>query len=637
MSIVKMKKLTLAAPRGYRASALDTVQSLGYVHVIDTTEDMSVRGVELSRESSDAAGPEADLQHIKFTCDFLSGFSGKKKGMFKKRELVTKERFNKLEGAIDWKGVYSRCREIKERMDAINGEIAGLDEEIKQYSAWADLDVSERDLSGLKYISYFLGSVNAVYQSELFGELKDRSDESYVEIISRVDQSLNILVICHRSSGPGVSEILKKYGFSQANIAFDESASEKLKVLNGKLKALRDEYHSLEKEARNAASGLDDMQKISDVISSRAERDGNISNLAGTEKVFIMEGWIPEDRAAEFEGIAKKRIPCCYISAEDASAGDIPPTALKNNAFAEPFEAITSMYSLPLPNEADPTPVLAVFFMLFFGMMMADAGYGLVMAVACAFVLKRMDIDGNGRKLVKVIFYCSFSTIVFGLLYGSFFGGIISMEPLWVSPVDNTMDVLVASLILGLIHIFTGLGIKGYQLIKAGKVLDAIYDVLFWYALICGLIWLLLGGGEGVKWLSIVGALGLLLTQGRSNKSLVGKFFGGLYGLYGITSYLGDMLSYSRLLALGLSSGLIGWSFNLLIGLLGKGIAAAVLGPIIFVAGHTFNLLIGGLGTFVHDCRLQYLEFFGKFYQGGGIEYKPLKINTKYIRLDTEK
>ncbi|WDC83498.1 hypothetical protein PL321_12340 [Caloramator sp. mosi_1] len=191
--------------------------------------------------------------------------------------------------------------------------------------------------------------------------------------------------------------------------------------------------------------------------------------------------------------------------------------------------------------------------------------------------------------MVKLLALVSVPTVVFGVLYGSFFGGIIKIKPLWVDPVADPMTVLKYSIVFGIIHLYVGLGVKAYQLIKEGKILDAIFDVFFWYGLVSGLIWLLLGGGRPAQIISIVSALGLLLTQGRSNKTLVGKFFGGLYGLYGVTGYLGDALSYSRLLALGLASGLIGWSFNLLIGLLGKGAVAFIFGPIIFVAGHTFN------------------------------------------------
>jgi V/A-type H+-transporting ATPase subunit I len=274
--------------------------------------------------------------------------------------------------------------------------------------------------------------------------------------------------------------------------------------------------------------------------------------------------------------------------------------------------------------------------MLFFGMMAGDVGYGLMMLAVSVFALKFMDIEGDARKIVKVILYCSIPTIMFGFVFGGFFGDAIKIKPLWLNPMDDPMKVLYLSVGFGVIHLFTGLGVKAYMLIKSGKLLDAIFDVFFWYMLLIGLIWLLLGGSAVAKYMAIAGAIGLLATQGRANASIAGKIFGGIYGLYGVTSYIGDVLSYSRLLALGLATSLIGSSFNMLIKLMGNSPLAIIFGIFIFLGGHTFNFLIGMLGTFVHTCRLEYLEFFGKFYEGGGKAFQPLKISSKFIKVKTE-
>jgi V/A-type H+-transporting ATPase subunit I len=265
------------------------------------------------------------------------------------------------------------------------------------------------------------------------------------------------------------------------------------------------------------------------------------------------------------------------------------------------------------------------------------------MLVASILFIKLKEPEGEMGKLARLVFLCSFPTIIFGVLYGSFFGGAeslifgsaVDLKPLWVDPVNEPITVLIAGMVFGIIHIFTGLGIKAYCLIRDGHFIYAVADVFSWYALIIGLIWILIGpfAKNAGTVLAIVGAATILLTAGRDNKSIVGKFFGGVYSLYGITSYLGDVLSYSRLLALGLASGLIGWSFNLLIGLLGGGIVEILFGPIIFLAGHTFNFLIGALGAYVHTSRLQYLEFFGKFYEGGGRAFDPLKIKTRFTKI----
>ncbi|WDU84556.1 V-type ATPase 116kDa subunit family protein [Caloramator sp. Dgby_cultured_2] len=370
-----------------------------------------------------------------------------------------------------------------------------------------------------------------------------------------------------------------------------------------------------------------------DYFYSKLQLEQAKSKLVLTKKTAVLTGWIPEDKVDVVKENVQNKFKHVFIEVEDAEFENAP-VLLKNNWLSEPFEVVTSMYALPKPTEIDPTPILTPFFLLFFGMMMADVGYGILMFLVGILGLKFTNIEGDLKKLLKLILYCSIPTIAFGLLYGSFFGGIIKLKPLWVDPVNEPMEILKWSIIFGIVHLYVGLGTKAYMLIKNGKVLDAFFDVGAWYLLLSGLIWMFLGGGTIAKVLAILGALIILLTHGRENKTIVGKFFGGFYSLYGVTGYLGDALSYSRLLALGLASGLIGWSFNLLISLLGKGMVVYIFGPLIFIAGHTFNFLIGILGTYVHTSRLQYLEFFGKFYEGGGKAFEPLKIKTKFIKVE---
>ncbi|WP_342455773.1 V-type ATP synthase subunit I [Caloramator sp. Dgby_cultured_2] len=387
------------------------------------------------------------------------------------------------------------------------------------------------------------------------------------------------------------------------------------------------------RKGKGSCKNIEDVEKIYDYFYSKLQLEQAKSKLVLTKKTAVLTGWIPEDKVDVVKENVQNKFKHVFIEVEDAEFENAP-VLLKNNWLSEPFEVVTSMYALPKPTEIDPTPILTPFFLLFFGMMMADVGYGILMFLVGILGLKFTNIEGDLKKLLKLILYCSIPTIAFGLLYGSFFGGIIKLKPLWVDPVNEPMEILKWSIIFGIVHLYVGLGTKAYMLIKNGKVLDAFFDVGAWYLLLSGLIWMFLGGGTIAKVLAILGALIILLTHGRENKTIVGKFFGGFYSLYGVTGYLGDALSYSRLLALGLASGLIGWSFNLLISLLGKGMVVYIFGPLIFIAGHTFNFLIGILGTYVHTSRLQYLEFFGKFYEGGGKAFEPLKIKTKFIKVE---
>lgn len=638
MAIVKMKKITAAAPQSQRDDILDVLQSNGCVQLIDLKDKLEeLDGIGYFKESKSVSQTEINYNRIKFTYEFLKQYNTQKGGLFAKREVISKEEFDSLESVINWESIYMECKEIE---DAINlnknkkGKVISL---IEQYGQWTELDVSDKELHALKNVSYFIGTVAKKYESQLFEELNKDFNSVYIEKISEKQQDMNVFILCHKSESHNVFESLKKYGFTKVSLDLSDTPKDQIRNLNKQSEELDIELKTLKEKAENVSKNIKNIEKIYDYVSNKLEVERAVSKLAKTEKTFILQGWMPESSEGTIINVIEKNFKDAFVTVEEASEDDVPPVALKNNKLAEPFEVITSMYALPLPTEVDPTPVLAPFYLLFFGMMAGDIGYGIVMFLVTFFALKYIDLGNEANKIVRLLMYCSIPTIFFGWVFGGFFGDAIKITPLWVNPVDKPMSVLYLSVAIGIVHLFTGLGVKAYMLIRDGKILDAIYDVFFWYALLSGLIWLLLGGGAIPKYIAIVGAVGLLLTQGRGNATIVGKFFGGVYGLYGVTSYIGDVLSYSRLLALGLATGLIGSSFNLLIHLLGKGAFAVIFGIVIFLAGHTFNFLIGMLGTFVHTCRLEYLEFFGKFYEGGGKAFNPLRISTKFIKVNTER
>lgn len=644
MAIVKMKKITVVAHQSQRDEILDLLQSNGCVQIIDLKNlSEEVEGIGYFKENKTVSQTEIDYNKIKFCYEFLKQHNLKRSSMFSKKPVITKEEFDKIGETVDWQSIYSECKKIDDNVNSIKNRKNKLFTQIEQYSNWTNLDISNNDLLKLKNVSYFIGTITKKYEDKIIEELNSSFNDVYIEKISEKQQDVNVFILCHREDFNKISDILKKYGFTKINFELTLMPEKQIKAFEEELEKLDNDLKALNNRALELCEKIEDIEKVYDYFSSKLELERSVTNLIKTQKTFILQGWIPEFEEDKIINSLSKDFSDAYVSFEEPTEDDMPPILLKNNQIVEPFEVITSMYALPLPTEVDPTPVLTPFFLLFFGMMMADLGYGILMLAVGLFMLKKMDLEGETKKIIKLLIYCSIPTIFFGILYGSFFGGIIKFKPIWLNPVDNPMDVLKVSIAFGIVHLYVGLGVKAYSLIKSGKVLDAFMDVFSWYIFLTGLIWMLLGslagiGGQGIaKIMAIAGALIILFTQGRENESIVGKFFGGLYSLYGVTSYLGDALSYSRLLALGLASGLIGWSFNLLVDLLGKGAIAYIFGPIIFVAGHTFNFLIGALGTFVHTCRLQYLEFFGKFYEGGGKAFEPLKINTKFIKVNTER
>lgn len=636
MAIVKMNKLVLAAPIDQRDEILDLLQEKQCVQLIDLKEKFQeVEGVGFFTEAKTLSQTEMDYNHIKFAYEFLKQYDTAKEGLFAKRDILSKEQFDNLESLIDWKDIYSQCKEIEEELNHNKNKKAKMVSLLEQYGQWSSLDVCDDELAKLKNVAYFIGTISKKYETQLYETLTEKFNDIYLEKIAEKQQDVNIIILSHVDNKNEIADILKTYGFVRISLELNKTPVKQMEELKQEIDALDNEAEEFKSRASGLAANTKDIEKIYDYILTKVERERAISNLVKTKKSFILEGWITEENKNKLAKAIESRFKDVYFSFEEPQEDDNPPIVLKNNVIAEPFEVVTSMYALPTPKEVDPTPLLTPFFLIFFGMMAADIGYGLVLFILTFFALKKMDLEGDLRKIVKLVMYCSIPTIFFGWMYGGFFGGVIPIKPLWVDPVQEPMQVLVASIALGLVHLYVGLGVKAYQIIKSGKILDAFFDVGSWYMLLSGAIWLFLGGGNTAKILAIAGAALILLTAGRENESIVGKFFGGVYGLYGVTGYIGDALSYARLLALGLASGLIGWSFNLLIGLF-SGPVVYIAGPIIFLAGHTFNLAIGTLGTFVHTSRLQYLEFFGKFYEGGGKTFQPLKISNKFIKVNTE-
>lgn len=364
--------------------------------------------------------------------------------------------------------------------------------------------------------------------------------------------------------------------------------------------------------------------------------------MCHTEKTFLLTAWVPEEKIPQLEKLLEE-FPC-YLEVAEPDPEEEPPVLLKNHKLVEPFEVVTEMYSLPSPHGVDPNIAVAIFYFIFFGIMLSDAGYGLLLFFGGLFALKKMDLSPFLRKMVKLITFGGVSTVFWGALYGSWFGNLIPQftltflgrqinVPLLLDPLNDPLTILGISFALGALHLFCGMGYKAYLLIRRGHPWEALFDIGFWYMVLVGLPMLVLPGVFRTVGLSlaVVGAVGLILTQGRDKKNIFARLLSGVASLYDITGYLSDLLSYSRILALGLATAVIGNVVNIMGTLAGGGILGLLLFIPVFLFGHALNLSINALGSYVHSSRLQYVEFFGKFYEGGGKPFQPLQANTKYV------
>lgn len=419
---------------------------------------------------------------------------------------------------------------------------------------------------------------------------------------------------------------------------------------------LKKKIEDAEESIKTFADIRDELEFVIDYFALRIEKYESLKKISLSKNTFILKGYISENHAVSIAKELEQKYAAA-VTITQPEEDEEPPILLKNNAFAAPVESVTEMYSLPNNDDVDPNPIMAFFYYMFFGIMLSDGGYGLVMVIAMLIAKKKFNLEEKTKKTVNFFLYCGLSTVFWGAMFGGWFGDIIQIVgkqffdkdipslALWFEPVRDPMKLLLYSFLFGIIHLFVGLGVRFSILWKLGKKLDAILDVVPVYLLVLGAA--PLGAGVVIavpvaiatigKYLAMAGAVLIVLTSGRSTKNIVGKLGGGLYGLYNAgAGYMSDILSYSRLLALGLSTGVIASVVNVLGTIPSNLITKAFMLIFVFVIGHTVNIAVNLIGSYVHTNRLQYVEFFSKFYEGGGRAFTPLKADTKYYRFKEE-
>ena len=656
MAIVKMSKFDLVVFAEQRAKVLKKLQKFKEVNFVDIelhdengelSKD-AVEGVTKYVNNEELTHIDERLYHLSNAISLIKKYDERKtrlRDVIHGNENYTFDELAKKALTYDWKKVSSELNKIGTQYSQIKSEISKKYMRYDEIDLWERLDVNPKELKNLKKVNTFLGTVPIKLKgsfidgiSELnktyYEELKIVKDEVYYLVISSIDES----------EKQKLAEVFRNSSFTMENLDIDAVPQDYKNELQKEISELKKEKRRLKAQIKTYSEDLTDLQAVYEYMQNKKLRIVESEKLAQTENTILIKGWIPTEKVSEFEKVIKDEAgDNYYLTFTDADRDDATvPIKLKNGKVASTFENLTGMYAYPRYNEIDPTPLFTPFYILFFGMMGADVGYGLVLLLATMFVLKVVNLSSQMRKSVKFFFYLSFSVIFWGLLYGSYFGATIPGMWRLVDPASQYNDLLIGSIVFGVVHIFVGLAIKAYMLIRDGKSLEAVYDVLFWYmALIGGMLFLIfkLMNLSAVvanvsMWVMIAGMAGIVLTGGREAKGVGAKLGGGLYSLYGISSYVGDFVSYSRLMALGLSGGFIASAINMIAGMIGGNWFGMIFIPVILIVGHLFNMFLSFLGAYVHTSRLMYVEYFGKFYEGGGKPFKDFRTENKYINLD---
>lgn len=632
MAIVPMKKLTLIAMKDDQQAMVRLMQELGCVEVVVGDKE-ELPG---TREMAGSAGQEEDLAAVRAAIRFLTPYAPKKKGFLPDRDLMAMGEFEAMDDAQAREG----AREARE-MQAELGDIAATRLRIRATMAslepWEGLKIPFEQIRDTHYAAVQIGTLPPANLPELQEKLALQQWAAQLDTVSEMREGVCLLAAAHKEHAEAFFDLLKASGFVRASFPeLTGTAGETLQRLRKELDELAARQAEIEREAGNLAAQLKPLKLLEDKLAAHNDRAQAAGRFLQTEQTFIAQGWVPVPQQELLRGELQKISETFELQLRDPQEGEVFPTATHNGKVVEPFELITNLYSTPDCRELDPNALMAPFYFAFFGMMVSDAGYGIVMAIVATLANKFMRPRGMAGQLARLMIAGGISTFMWGALFGGWFG--IELPPLLFVPMQEPIMMLALCFGLGAIHIMTGMGVKAYTLIKEGKVWDAIFDQVTWIVLIIGLPMLALPATQMVGMvLSIAAVVTLILTQGRAKKNIFAKLIGGIGSLYNITSVLSDILSYSRLFALGLATGVIGMVINTIATMLGGNFIGSIFMVAVLIGGHAFNLLINVLGAFVHASRLQYIEFFGKFYTGGGHAFDPLRYRAKNVDLTRQK
>ena len=644
MAILKMKKLRICGVSEEQTQLIRQLQLLGSVEIGAPCALTDTQGVQVFC-AGDGKSADALLRtsaRLTSALETLKHYETKKGGLFAARpektigELFSDEAYaaalDTAQAVLDAQDARSRLAAEKSRLTAVR----------ESFVPWQQLPLPLETL-GTQHTRILLGTVPAQTDLEaLRAKVFEAADEVQLEQISADQQSLYLLVFVHKCAAEAVGAALREAGFALTTFdGVQGTAAENIRRTDEAIAACEQQDAEKLAELTALAAQKPALQLAFDRCTQEISKAQAADRLVHSEKTFCLGGWVPCEDVGKLEALLSGF--CCAWELTDPAPEEYPdvPVKLKNNKLTWPLNMVTEMYSLPAYDGVDPNPLMAPFFILFYGIMMADMGYGLLMILASILITKKSRPKGTSGQMFGLMFSCGISTFLMGALTGGFFGdflpqlvGIIDPDttfkalPSLFTPLDDTITILIGAMALGFVQIVTGMAISFVEKIKKGEIMDAVWEELTWWVVFAGIACMALGVTNIVLY---VGIGMVVVGSGWSAKGFgkVTAIFGSVYNH--VTGYFGDILSYSRLMTLMLAGSVIASVFNTLGAIPGN----VVIFLIVSMLGNGLNFALNLLSCYVHDLRLQCLEYFGKFYKDGGRPFKPLAINTKYVDIQS--
>ena len=665
MAILSMQKIGICATKKNRKAILEFLQEIGAVEVdVSDIESEEYERMDTSNERIRFQNIADDFDHV---IELLKTYDEERKKSLlnlEKRQITMQEEQEIVADRVKYYNTVNKIISLEKSIAENRATIARKNNKIASLKPWQSLGIplnSEKTKKTRIFIGSFPGSLSEEQILTIACKDMDDNPPVIVEILSSENQVTNVCVVSTNNIADKVEENMRSGGYSKLPFLSHRIPINAIEKRQNDIVEEEKKIQEAEDDIKSYVNQIDNFCIASDYYRTRAEKYRILGTIPQSKNVFFIEGWIEKDKSERVAKLLEEKFGA-FVELQDVDDSVDHPVVLKNNAFSEAAEGVLESYGLPKHGRVDPTFVMSLFYVFFFGMMLSDAAYGILMSIITAVVLKKYPRMESGlKKMLKLFFWCGLSTAFWGFMFGGFFGDAIDviahtfcgvpettqvLKPLWFAPLENPMRLLIWCMLFGLIHLFAGLGMKGYEYLKDHDVVGFVSDVIAWYMFIGGLVLMLIPSSifasvaqmqivfpdwlnMGAKILTIAGMAIIILMSGRANKNWGIRIALGAYDIYGVTGWLSDVLSYSRLLALGLATGVIASVINMMASMNGN----IIIFIIVFIFGHTLNVLINLLGAYVHTNRLQYVEFFGKFFDGGGEPFKPFKTINRYVEI----